>query len=324
LKKTEQKNANASILLTVTKSYLNKDRCWYVNRFSSYIKLKRVLAWIKRFYMNTKSTIGTRRKGNLSFEELREADILLVKLIQAESFSDNEGRVRIEHLLPFQDENGLIRIKTKIIERDDTYNFRCLIVLPGDHQVIGLVINEKHRELNHAGVEILMSALREDYWILGGRKVIRSIIRKCVNCRRHDIKPLQSLPAPLPLNRVRDAAVFEIVGVDFTGPIFLKGGQKAWICLFTCAVFRAVHLELVTSLSTASFLMALRRHIARRGRPSVIYSDNGTNFVGMNNTFKHIDFKELATIVATKQMSGGLTLPLQLGGEVFGSALTGF
>ena len=104
---------------------------------------------------------------------------MLVKLIQAESFSDNEGRVRIEHLLPFQDENGLIRIKTKIIERDDTYNFRCPIVLPGDHQVIGLVINEKHRELNHAGVEILMSALREDYWILGGRKVIRSIIRKC-------------------------------------------------------------------------------------------------------------------------------------------------
>ena len=130
-----------------------------------------------------------------------------------------------------------------------------------------------------------MSALREKFWIMGDRKVIRTVINKCVNCRRHDSKPLDSLPAPLPLYRIRDAAVFEIVEVDFIGPLHLKGGQKAWISLFTCAVFRAVYLDLVTPLSTASLLMALRCHIARRGRPSVIYSDNGTNFVGLNNIF---------------------------------------
>ncbi|XP_076384686.1 uncharacterized protein LOC143263817 [Megalopta genalis] len=151
-------------------------------------------------------------------------------------------------------------------------------------------IQAKHRELNHAGVEITMSALRESFWILAGRKVIRSAIRKCVNCRRHDSKPLESVPAPLPLDRIRDAAVFEIVGVDFAGPVYLKGGQKAWICVFTCAIYRAMHLELVTSLSTPSFLMALRRHISRRGRPRIIYSDNGTNF------------EEVARVAATKQI----------------------
>lgn len=127
-------------------------------------------------------------------------------------------------------------------------------------------------------------------------------MRKCTDCRRHDSKALNCEAAPLPLNRVRDAAIFEIVGVDFAGPVYLKGSQKAWICLFTCAVYRAVHLELVASLSTASFLMALRRHIARRGRPNIIYSDNGTNFVGLNNMFKNVKFDKIASIAATEKI----------------------
>lgn len=64
------------------------------------------------------------------------------------------------------------------------------------------------------------------------------------------------------LDRVQYAAIFEVVGVYFAGPIYLKGGQKAWICIFTCAVYRAAHLELVNSLNVASFLMALGRPIA--------------------------------------------------------------
>lgn len=54
----------------------------------------------------------------------------------------------------------------------------------------------------------------------------------------------------LPEDRVEDAEVFQVSGVDFAGPIYLRGGQKAWICLFTCAVYRSVYLELVSSLST--------------------------------------------------------------------------
>ncbi|GFW01838.1 putative RNA-directed DNA polymerase from transposon X-element [Trichonephila clavipes] len=87
-------------------------------------------------------------------------------------------------------------------------------------------------------------------------------------------------PVSLPDDRVNDAAVFEVVGVDLAGPLYVKGGQKSWIVLFTCATYRAVHLELTSSLSTDAFLLSLRRFIARRGRPRVIYSDNGTNFRG--------------------------------------------
>ncbi|XP_071648478.1 uncharacterized protein [Temnothorax longispinosus] len=81
--------------------------------------------------------------------------------------------------------------------------------------------------------------------------------------------------------------------MDYASPLFLKDGTKAWICLFTCAVYRAIHFELVTSLSTDSFMEAFRRFIARRGRPSTVYTDNGTNFTGTNRCLQEIDWRKV-------------------------------
>ncbi|KAJ8913967.1 hypothetical protein NQ315_008958 [Exocentrus adspersus] len=64
------------------------------------------------------------------------------------------------------------------------------------------------------------------------------------------------------------------------GPLHFKGEDKVWVCIFTYAVYRAVYLELVLSLSTHRFMQAFRRFVARRTRPRMMYSDNGTNFVG--------------------------------------------
>ena len=87
--------------------------------------------------------------------------------------------------------------------------------------------------------------------------------------------------------------VFEVVGIDLAGPLYIKHGDKVWIVLFTCAVYRAIHLELVSSLSTDAFLLSLRRFIARRGRPRTIYSDNGTNFRGASNALKDINWSRV-------------------------------
>ncbi|GBO46822.1 hypothetical protein AVEN_4161-1, partial [Araneus ventricosus] len=99
----------------------------------------------------------------------------------------------------------------------------------------------------------------------------------------------------LPLDRIRESAVFEITGIDLCGPLFIKPKAKAWIVLFTCAVYRAIHLEVVTSLSTEAFIQSLRRFIARRGRPTTIYSDNGTNFTGTHNALREIDWERIAS-----------------------------
>ncbi|XP_068735334.1 uncharacterized protein [Montipora capricornis] len=95
--------------------------------------------------------------------------------------------------------------------------------------------------------------------------------------------------ASLPKDQLQVAALFSNVGVDYFGPItvkHLRKQEKRYGCIFTCLVTRAVHLEVAKSLETDSFINALRRFIARRGPPSDIYSDNGTNFVGGDREFK--------------------------------------
>ncbi|XP_035212564.1 uncharacterized protein LOC118186567 [Stegodyphus dumicola] len=99
--------------------------------------------------------------------------------------------------------------------------------------------------------------------------------------------------APPPADRVQDAPAFQIAGMDIAGPVILRDNSKAWIALFTCAMYRAVHLELVTSMSTETFLLAFHRFVARRGKPSVVYSDNGTNFKGAASAFALIDFEKI-------------------------------
>ncbi|XP_011705757.1 PREDICTED: uncharacterized protein LOC105460953 [Wasmannia auropunctata] len=264
-----------------------------VYHFSDYRTILRVVAWIKRFIRNSRSKKELHVRDKLSVVELKESEITLLRVVQYESFID-ENNDRIRHLNTFKDDQGIIRLSTKIIMKEDAKNFRYPLVLPADCCIVRLIIREKHEQLLHAGVQILMNNIREQFWILGGRRTVRSVIRQCVVCRRHDAKAIQAIPAPLPEDRVRDAAVFEIVGIDLAGPVFLKGSQKAWIVLFTCAVYRAVQLELVTSLSTVSFLEAFRRFVARPGRPTVVYSDNGKNFVGLNNLFSKVNWDEVA------------------------------
>ncbi|XP_043234481.1 uncharacterized protein LOC122387894 [Amphibalanus amphitrite] len=127
-----------------------------------------------------------------------------------------------------------------------------------------------------------LKALQQAYWIVGLRCLAKRVKRFCVSCKRQDALACNKPAAPLPRDRVTRAPPFAVTGVDFAGPIFAVDfpRRKFYVCLFTCAVTRAVHLELTASLCQAEFLMALRRFAARRGLPSVIYSDNARTFCG--------------------------------------------
>ncbi|GFT16382.1 integrase catalytic domain-containing protein [Trichonephila clavipes] len=113
---------------------------------------------------------------------------------------------------------------------------------------------------------------------------------------------MSSEPTPLPPDRVTDCAPFEIVGIDLAGPLFLNDGRKVWITLFTCAVYRAIHLELVNSLTSDAFLLALRCFIARPGRPRTIYCDNGTNFRGAFNDLSKLNWSKIVEETRTPKI----------------------
>ncbi|KAJ8970521.1 hypothetical protein NQ317_007515 [Molorchus minor] len=83
---------------------------------------------------------------------------------------------------------------------------------------------EMHQKSCHVRVQRLLSSMREKYWVLRGRRDIRSVLQRCVTCKRFDVKPFAIASSPLPADRVRDEVPFEITGVDFAGPLYLKNG----------------------------------------------------------------------------------------------------
>lgn len=264
-----------------------KDSPWYTKR-SSFSSNVRIIGWMRRFINNCSK--NEPKSGFLKVQELKEAELILIKLVQDvfEKVNGSVNGIKVE-----KDNAGLLRVSTKLLYRKDTLDFRSPILLPHRHPIVDQLIREIHVLNGHAGVQLTLSQIREKYWILQGRKAVRRITQNCVTCRRFTSKKVEVTTAALPEDRVKTAKVFEIVGVDLAGPLYLKEREKAYIVLFTCGVFRCIHLEVVKSLSTEAFLDALSRFMSRRGRPAIIYSDNGTNFVGANNLFKAIDWKKV-------------------------------
>ncbi|KAJ8889174.1 hypothetical protein PR048_008668 [Dryococelus australis] len=196
------------------------------------------------------------------------ADVAVVKLIQKESFHDPEDK-HLSSLRPYKDHCGALHLGTMISERKDRPEFIHLAIFPGDHLVM-------------ATRKVL---------VLKRIRVTRSPINNCVECRQFLGPHVEQNfpPPPLPEDRVCDASVFEVIGVD----MYLKDSTEVWICIFSCAVYRAEHLEVASYLSTDAFIQALRRFIAHRGRPTTIYSDNGANFVGVENAFFMFNLEEI-------------------------------
>ncbi len=125
---------------------------------------------------------------------------------------------------------------------------------------------------------------------MNARRLTRSICSQCKVCRKAAPRTHPQLLGELPADRVSTTPAFDTTGLDFAGPYTLKRGHtrkpayvKSYLCLFVCLSTKAVHIEVVSDLTTSAFVAALRRFVARRGCPTTIHSDNGSNFVGARN-----------------------------------------
>ncbi|KFM59784.1 hypothetical protein X975_08509, partial [Stegodyphus mimosarum] len=272
---------------------------WYATRFSNYQSIIRLVSWVLRFVKNARSKRAFRETGDLTVHEMEQAEKTLVKIVQSRYFPSADS---VPNMSFISDGEGIKRVKTRITERSDNPEFICPIILPGQCIFTQRLIEYYHLQNCHAGTQILLGIIRERFWIVRGRRAVRKVVKNCVRCHRYKAKSPGCESVPLPGDRVNDAAVFEVVGVDLAGPLYVKGGEKVWIVLFTCAIYRAIHLELTSSLSTDTFLMSLRRFVARRGRPRIIYSDNGTNFRGAQRELSNIDWEKILRQTATERI----------------------
>ncbi len=156
------------------------------------------------------------------------------------------------------------------------------ILLPQNDYFTELLIMDQHVKLKHVGTAHTLSMIRQIYWIPKGRVTVDKVIQKCCTCKKFKAKPFERPPmAQLPKERLVQERPFNNVGLDYMGPLYTKvigTVTKVWICLFTCMVTRAIHLEVVMDMSSEQFLSCLRKFIARRGCPKMIISDNALQF----------------------------------------------
>lgn len=188
-------------------------------------------------------------------------------------------------LTPQMDDDQLLRICGRLGNTNLPYEVKHPIILSRRSTLARLLAEEAHQVLCHGGVQLCTQFLRNKYWIVGVRILLRTLVQRCVVCTRYRQRTEQQFMADLPARRLDAAPAFEYTGVDYAGPLPLKltrnTSTKGWIAVFICMRYKAVHLELVSGLDTASFLAALQRFVNLRGGcVKHMHSDRGTNFVG--------------------------------------------
>ncbi|XP_076679541.1 uncharacterized protein LOC143374875 [Andrena cerasifolii] len=272
-------------------------------KYSSYKKLNRITAWCLRFIslLRRKSVIETQCKY-ITAPELEVARLTLIRLVQRKAFareisnlenSASISRGPLARLVPFVDAQGILRVGGRLKHSTLDFDEKHPIILPEKGTLTLLIVRDHHERALHGGTQLTLSTLRQTYWILRGRRVVRTYIHTCVTCWRWRAKALQQRMGDLPLSRVTATRPFLNTGVDYAGPFHTKISpgrgyrtRKSYVAVFICLATKALHLELVSDYTTAAFLAAYRRFVSRRGHCASMRSDRGTNFVGADKELR--------------------------------------
>lgn len=289
-------------------------------RFGSYSKLLRVTAYVHRFINKLKDKIFERKIKDFkvdvkvnnidesrsitcpSVDELKESEILLIKSSQKTFYSDiletlsskNSAKPNklIKQLRLKLSPEGIIVSSGRLQKADMTECSKVPILLHSKSVLAKLIIADIHRSNLHSGVNEILCLSRQKWWIPQARCKIKSILRKCVSCLKVQGKAYpEPVTPPFPFDRVNKAKPFQVTGIDYTGALEVKNCDKivkAYIVLFTCAVTRAVHLEIVQNSSEEEFIQAFIRFCSRRSYPEIVFSDNASTFVSASKTLKEI------------------------------------
>lgn len=266
-----------------------------LRRFSNLYRLQRFTAKMKRW---------CKRKPVSEFLttiELKAALMFWVSEVQKQYFTDefrllSSGRniPRSSSLITlhpqFDEQYQILRVGGRLEKSSLDHDAKHQVILPFGSELSHLIIDHAHKHVLHGGVQATLRFVRERFWIIRGRIMVKAQLAKCITCFRYKKQTPNQLMGQLPTARVQMSRPFAHTGVDFAGYFEVKTSNlrnasftKCYVALFICMCTRAIHLELVRDLSTQAFLDAIKNFVGRRGLPSDIYSDNGTNFVGAKN-----------------------------------------
>lgn len=274
-----------------------------ISKYSDINKLKRVLAYIYRFYNNCKLQKEKRNFGHISCKELNFALNKIIKIEQSQHFSaeiqslltNQPVQSNLKSLNPFLDGQGLLRVGGRLQNANLQYNQQHPIILPKKSILTDLLISNEHRLLLHASQKLIFASLSQHFYLVNGIREIKRVIHKCITCFRLKAKAAEQLMGSLPADRVNPSRPFQKVGIDYGGPFSIKMHRvrkpliyKAYILLFVCFTTKAIHIELASNLTTECFLQCLKRFISRRNKPSIIYCDNASTFKGAKNELNEL------------------------------------
>ena len=264
------------------------------DKYSSYQKLLQITAYALRllpsdeFYRNGDGSI-------IEPTELDEAERHIQYLVPGESFNaerkdllENKSVKRSSRIAPFSPfiwPNRLIqsagRIK-RLVEVD--FDEKHPIVLEARHEFVELFLRHTNVKHHHQGIDYLRTKIRERYAIFKLCSSLRSFKSSCITCRMFRAATIQPIMADLSVERLAyQSPPFMNTGVAFFVTFYVtvrRTTEKRWGFLFTCLTTRAVHVKIVPSMDSSSYIMGLERFVCRRDTPPLIWSDNGTNFVG--------------------------------------------
>lgn len=267
-----------------------------ITYFSSWTRLINATVYVLRFAKILP------HHDRITKSDIEKAELMLVNAVQQRHFKEEykflaENKTlnsNLRRLNPFCQDN-IIRVGGRLSNANVSFDHKHPILLPKSDPFVDLLVDYTHQKYSHTSAHLLQSLLRQNYWILSARDIIRKRIWKCNHCFRLHPKPNFPMMADLPSERVNQAKAFLSTGVDYTGAFHItlsrRRGiktQKAYVCLFICLATKAVHLELAADLSTDAFLAALKRFLSRRGNCATIFSDCGTNFLGAKNQLSEI------------------------------------
>ncbi|XP_036345737.1 uncharacterized protein LOC118754980 [Rhagoletis pomonella] len=273
------------------------DLHFFTKTYSSHTLAVTLVALMLRFCTRLKKRDTDTVNGPPTANELHRALLCIVWNVQQYQFTNDiqmlqresttNGKLR--NLNPFLEVTHgfeILKVGGRLELADISESQKHPLLLPNKCEFVTRYVKHLHIKNYHAGPKALVSLIRLQFWIVNARDIARRVVRSCIHCVRYKPKLLQHMMGNLPVERLTPSRPFARCGIDFCGPfnvylrIIGKAPYKAYVAIFVCFATKAVHIEVVSDLSTDAFLASLKRMIGRRGLPSDIFCDNATNFVG--------------------------------------------